>query len=184
MSKKKIEDVKKRSLGKTKTLSEEENLDLKNLKKNIINLKKEVKKLKDELKDKTDKLLRSYADFQNYQKRVEKDLIVKEKEIKKEYISEIIDVMDLLKKAYEDKNPKHGLKLILGRLEEFLKKEKIKCYDSVGSKFDHRLHHAVTTIEKNGYKDGEIVEEIKKGFMMEDVVLRPAYVIVAKKQKK
>ena len=71
--------------------------------KQISSLKKELKKLELELKEKDDKLLRSYADLQNYQKRMEKELQLKEQETKKKYISELIDLKELLKKAFEDK---------------------------------------------------------------------------------
>jgi len=79
------------------------------------NLKKEVEKLKQELKEKDDKLLRSYADLQNYQKRMEKELQIKEVETKKKYISELIDLNELLKKAYEDDEPKESILIAWGK---------------------------------------------------------------------
>jgi len=146
-------------------------------------LEKEIRQLKQELKEKNDKLLRSYADFQNYQKRIEKELGSKEYETKRKYLSELIDLNELLEKAYEDKNPKNGLKLILNNLESFFEKEQIKCIDCVGKTFDHNLHHAVSSIEKEDCEDEIIVEEVKKGYLMEDKLLRPSQVIVAKKRK-
>lgn len=152
-------------------------------KKNSDSLKKEFKKLKQELKEKEDKLLRSYADLQNYQKRMEKELQINEEETKKKYLSELIDLHELLKKAYEDNDPKEGLKLMINNMEKFFEKEQIKSIDCVGEKFDHNLHHAVTTIEKNDCENETIVEEVKKGYMMNDKLLRPSHVIVAKKKE-
>lgn len=149
-----------------------------------INLKKEVDKLRKELKEKDQQLLRSIADFQNYQKRMEKELILKEEETKKKYISELIDLNELLKKAYEDNNPKEGLKLLINNIENFFEKEKIKCIDSVGKKFDHNLHHAITTLEKEDCENDTIIEEVKKGYMMNDKLLRPSHVVVSKKKDK
>ena len=146
------------------------------------NLKNEMIKLKQKLKDNEHKLLRSYADLQNYQKRMEKELTIKEEETKKKYISELLNLSELLKKAIDDNNPKEGLKLILTNIDNFFEKEKIKSIDCVGEKFDHNLHHAVTTIEKDDCKDEIIVEEIKKGYMINDKLLRPSQVIVAKKK--
>ena len=151
---------------------------------NTDSLKKEIKKLKHDLKEKDDKLLRSIADFQNYQKRMEKELQSKEEETKKKYISELLDLTELLKKAFEDENPKEGLKLMINNIENFLEKENIKYIDCVGSKFDHNLHHAVTTIEKEDCEDETIIEEVKKGYMVNDKILRPSQVIVAKKIEK
>lgn len=152
-------------------------------KKETNSLNKEIRKLKQELKKKEVKLLRSYADFQNLQKRMEKELQSKEEEIKKKYLSELLDLNELLKKAYEDKDPKEGLKLMLNNIENFFQKEKIKSIKCVGEKFNHNLHHAITTIEKDNCEDETIIEEVKKGFMINDKLLRPSQVIVVKNKK-
>ena len=153
-------------------------------KKDSDDLKKVIKKLKQELKVKEDKLLRSVADFQNYQKRMEKELQINREEIKKKYLSELLDINELLKKAYEDNNPKEGLKLMINNIENFFEKEQIKSINCVGEKFNHNLHHAVTTIEKDDCEDETIIEEVKKGYMVNDKLLRPSHVIVAKKKEK
>ena len=145
--------------------------------------KKEIKTLKHELKEKDDKLMRSYADFQNLQKRMEKELLIKEEEIKKKFLSELLDLNELLKKAYEDNDPKEGLKLMINNIENFFEKEQIKSIDCVGEKFDHNLHHAVNTIEKDDCEDETIVEEVKKGYLVNNKLLRPSQVIVAKNKK-
>jgi molecular chaperone GrpE len=154
-----------------------------NKKKQSDDIKKEIKKLKIILKEKEDRLLRSYADLQNYQKRMEKELQIKEEETKKRYLSELLDLNELLKKAYEDNNPKEGLKLILNNIENFFEKEQIKSIKSIGQKFDHNLHYAVTTIEKNDCEDETIIEEIKKGYTINNKLLRPSHVIVVKKKE-
>ena len=147
--------------------------------KELNKLKDEINKLKQEAKEKDDKLLRSYADLQNYQKRTKKESQYKENETKKKYLSELIELKELLKKAYEDKDPRVGLQLMLNNLENFFEKEQIKYIDCVGKIFDHNIHHAVTTIEKNDCEDGTIVEEVKKGYLIDDKLLRPSQVIVA-----
>ena len=154
-----------------------------NKKKHSDEIKKEIKKLKIILKEKEDRLLRSYADLQNYQKRMEKELQIKEEETKKRYLSELLDLNELLKKAYEDNEPKEGLKLILNNIENFFEKEQIKSIKSVGQKFNHNLHYAVATIEKNDCEDETIIEEVKKGYTINNKLLRPCHVIVAKKKE-
>lgn len=146
-------------------------------------LKKEIEELKEELKAKNDKLLRSIADLQNYQKRMEKELKRCEIETKKKYLLELLDIYDLLNKAVEDNNPKDGLKLIIKNLKQFMDKEQIKEIDCIGKKFDHNIHHAVTTVEKKDCEDDTIVEEIKKGYMIDEELLRPSHVIVSKKKQ-
>jgi molecular chaperone GrpE len=149
-----------------------------------INLKKELYNLRKDIKEKDQQLLRSIADFQNYQKRMEKLLLLKEEETKKKYIAELIDINELLKKALEDNNPKEGLKLMINNIENFFEKENIKYIDCVGKKFDHNFHHALTTLEKNDCDDNTILEEVKKGYMMNDKLLRPSHVVVSKKKDK
>ncbi len=146
-------------------------------------LKLVTQKLQHELKEKNDKLLRTCADLQNYQKRTEKELLFREEETKKKYLSELIELYELLHKAHEDENPKQGLKLILQNLEGFFEKEQIKSIDCVGKSFDHTQHHAITTIEKTDYEDNIIVEEVKKGYMIKDTVFRPSQVIVVKNKE-
>ena len=146
-------------------------------------LETEKQKLQQELKEKNDKLLRTCADLQNYQKRTEKELLFREEETKKKYLSELIELYELLNKAHEDENPKQGLKLILQNLEGFFEKEQIKHIDCLGKSFDHTLHHAITTIEKTDYEDNIIVEEVKKGYMMKEKVFRPSQVIVVKNKE-
>jgi len=143
----------------------------------------EAQKLQQELKEKNDKLLRTCADLQNYQKRTEREILFREEETKKKYLSELIELYELLDKAYEDENPKQGLKLILQNLEGFLEKEQIKRIDCVGKSFDHTMHHAITTIEKNDCEDNTIVEEVKKGYIIKEKVFRPSQVIVVKNKE-
>jgi len=155
-----------------------------NFGKELNKLKSEIKKLKQEVKEKDNKLLRSYADLQNYKKRIEKESQYMENETKKKYLSELIELKELLKKAYEDKDPRTGLQLMLNNIENFFEKEQIKYIDCVGKTFDHNIHHAVTTIEKNDCEDGTIVEEVKKGYLIDNRLLRPSQVIVAKNKVK
>jgi len=56
--------------------------------------------------------------------------------------------------------------------------------DCIGKPFDHNLHHAVTAISVDGYEDNTVVDEIKKGYMIGEKLLRPSQVVVAKKKKK
>ena len=158
-----------------------------NLKKQKSTVKKkdtqQLEKLNLELKEKNDKLMRCYADLQNLQKRMEKELILREDEVRKKYISELIEVNELLKKALEDNNPKEGLKLILQNIEKFFNVEKITHIDCMGKKFDHNLHHAITTVEKDDCEENIIVEEVKRGYLVDDKLLRPSQVIVTKKKE-
>ena len=99
------------------------------------------------------------------------------------YLSELIDLYELLKKAYNDEKPKDGLKLIINNVEKIFEKEQIKHIDCVGKTFNHNIHHAISTVEDD-CEDEIIVEEVKKGYLIADKVLRPSQVIVSKKKEK
>jgi len=168
----------KKPTTKKKDMPQKNNNQLK-----IKKLEEEKHKLQQELKEKNDKLLRTCADLQNIQKRNQKELEFKEEDTKKKFISELIELHELLQKAYIDEKPKQGLKLIIQNLDSFFEKEQIVSIDCVGKSFDHTLHHAITTIEKTDYEDNIIIEEVKKGYMIKDTIFRPSQVIVVKNKE-
>jgi molecular chaperone GrpE len=149
----------------------------------IIKLEEEITKLQIDIKDKNDKFLRTLADYQNYQKRMEKEITCREEDIKKRYLNELLDFQELLKKAYEDNDPKEGLKLLINNFDKFFEKEGIRHIECKGKPFDHTFHHAISTMEQNDCADGTILEEVKKGYMIGDKLLRPSQVIVVKKKE-
>ena len=59
--------------------------------------------------------------------------------------------------------------------------ENVKYIHCKGKKFNHKIHHAITTIEKENCKEDIIIEEIKKGYYVNDDILRPSHVVVSKK---
>ena len=149
----------------------------------IKKLEEELLQLRTEVNDKNDRYLRTLADYQNYQKRMEKELLACEEEQKKKYLLEILDFQELLKKAYEDPDPKDGLKLLLCNLEKFLQKEGVTAIECKGKPFNHMVHFAISTVEPQNCEEGTIVDEIKKGYMIGEKLLRPSQVIVAKKKE-
>lgn len=145
-------------------------------------LEQENEELRRELADKQDKLLRAYADYQNYQKRMEKELAAHELEISRRYLIEILDFSDLLKKAADDPHPQEGLKSLIATIDHFLAKEGVTYLDCKGKPFDYKLQHALSTLEREECPDGTVLEEVKKGCLLGDTLLRPAQVIVSKKK--
>ncbi len=167
----------------TKKTSKEKKTTPSSSEQTIKKLQKKISTLTNELAEKNDKLLRSLADLQNQQKRFEKELKHIQVETKKKYLLELLDLKEVLNKAYEDDNPKEGLKLLLANINTFLEKENIQQIDCKGKPFDHSLHHAVTVIQDNTCEDNIIVDEIKKGYKQGDILLRPSHVVVAKNQE-
>jgi molecular chaperone GrpE len=149
----------------------------------IKKLEENIQKLQAEVNEKNDKYLRILADYQNYQKRMERELIAREEDCKKKYLLELLDFQELLKKASEDTDPKEGLKLLVSNFEKFFQKECVTYIDCKGKPFNHMYHHAISLIEKDDCDDDMILDEVKKGYMLGDKLLRPSQVIVGKKKK-
>lgn len=152
------------------------------LQRSIKELEGQLQALQAEVADKNDKYLRALADYQNYQKRMEKEGATREENLKRKYLSEILDLQELLRKASEDADPKIGLKLILSNIEKLLEKEGVTYIESKGKPFDHTVHHAISTVEPKDCEEGTVVEEVKKGYRLGEKLLRPCQVIVAKKK--
>lgn len=145
-------------------------------------LREELDKVSQELKNQKDKLLRCYADFDNYKKRIQKEKKSNEHDLKKIYLSELLDLKELFLQALDDDDPKEGLRILFNKLERFFESENIKYIECIGKSFNHELHHAISTIDKLDTEDNIIIEEIKKGYLVGDMVLRPSHVIVSKKK--
>ena len=141
-----------------------------------------------------EKLIRQYAEMENQRRRYEK-----EKEDAFEYggfsfAKETLNLIDNLERSKitieKDENLKNseGFDKIINHLDiihkdmlSILKKNNIYPIDSIGKKLDPNLHQAMMEIEDETKENGTIVQEIQKGFMMKDRLLRPSLVGVAKK---
>jgi len=159
--------------------------------------KKEEKKLtpEEELEALNDKLARTFAEMENQRRRFEK-----EKEDAYEYggysfAKEALNLLDNLErsKAVLENDEKlketNALKKIIEHLDiinndmlSIFKKNNIEPIKSINEKLDPNLHQAMMEIEDDSKEPGTIVQEIQKGFMMKDRLLRPSLVGVSKKK--
>ena len=158
--------------------------------------KKEVSP-EEKIKDLEDKLARAYAEMENQRRRFEK-----EKEDAFEYggfsfAREALNLIDNLERSKislesdNDLKDTEALKKILEHLNiinkdmvSILKKNNIEPIKSINEKLNPNIHQAMMEIEDNNKEAGTIVQEIQKGFMMKDRLLRPSLVGVSTKTKK
>ena len=151
----------------------------------------------EKIKDLEDKVTRTLAEMENQRRRFEK-----EKDDAFDYggfalARETLNLIDNLERAKQslenDETLKNSeaLKKILEHLEiinkdliSIFKKNNIEPIDSVNKKLDPNIHQAMMEIENDQKEPGTIIQEIQKGFMMKDRLLRPALVAVAKKFEK
>lgn len=133
----------------------------------------------------TENLQRLQAEFENYKKRVEKEFIEFRKYANEELISELLLIIDNFELAIKNKDKKEdfvkGVELIFSQFYELLEKKGLKVIESEGKKFDPCLHEALLKDENADFEQDMITEELQKGYLLGDKVLRHSKVKVNKK---
>jgi molecular chaperone GrpE len=161
----------------------------KNLEKEVLGLEELIEKISEERDEYKDKYLRSLANYENLMKRTQKE---KEKVYNfgiRGVFQEILPVLDDFGRAFnslEKENGKDGFikgtGLIYSKLKNILRNYQIEPFDSKGEKFDPKRHDAIHVVVSDK-EEGIILEEVEKGYLIKDRLLRPARVIVAKERE-
>lgn len=131
-----------------------------------------------------EQMLRLAAEFDNYKKRVRKDIDSAEAMGKASLIMDLLPIIDefelaiLALNGMKDKNLMKGIELLYSNFMDTLKKEGLEEVE-VGGAFDPYKHETVMVRESDD-EDGKILEVVKKGYMFENKLLRPATIIIAK----
>ena len=175
--------------------------DQNNLKENQekkIDLDSKIEKMEEELakeqeknKELYDKYLRIHAEFENFKKRKEKEKedfckYAVERQIKA--LLPVIDHFELaIQSSEESKDFKiffEGINLIYKQLKDILAKEGVVHATSLGEKFDPIVHEAIMQKETKEHENNIIIEEHQKGYFLNERLIRPARVTVAKNTQK
>ena len=144
----------------------------------------ELQKQRDEYYD---LLLRKSAEFDNYRKRVERDRQSMAESAAAALIADLLPLVDDLERALSAETGtagaeayRQGVELIHRQLLETLRKRGVRAIDAVGTQFDPHFHQAVIHEAAEGHREGEVIEEYRRGYMLGDRLLRPSMVKVAK----
>ncbi|NLX61308.1 MAG: nucleotide exchange factor GrpE [Tissierellia bacterium] len=136
------------------------------------------------IEDLNNKLLRLQADFIDYKNRVEREKTSIYANAAEEIILQILPILDNFERALhnmdDDNTYYEGVKMIYDQLIDVLSKNGLKEIDCENKAFDPNYHHAVLAEEVEGKEEGIIVEVLQKGYMLNDKVIRPSMVKVAK----
>src|SRR5665213_402273 len=143
-------------------------------------------KLKQELSQANDKYLRLYAEFDNFRRRTIKEREEARKMEGKDVIVALLPVLDDFDRALRsmenatDVQPvKEGVQLIQNKLKNVLAQKGLKEMESIGTPFDPELHEAITNIPAPDEESkGKVMDEMEKGYFLNDKVARFAKVIV------
>lgn len=144
----------------------------------------EVDRLTQELQEANNRLLRTTADFDNFRKRTRQ-----EKEELGQYatlklIQEVLPVLDnfqlaLAAETADANSLKQGIEMVFRQFQSILEKAGVQSIEAVGQPFDPNVHEAVMQVQSDEHEPGTVVEELRKGYMLYEKVVRPAMVKVA-----
>ena len=146
----------------------------------------ELGDLQRERDDFKDRWLRKSAEFDNYRKRVERERREQADQSVVDLLQELLLVVDDFDRALtmeggdEGGAYRKGVELIHGKLHDLLRKQGVTAIDVLGADFDPNVHMAVMHEESPAHREGEVIGELQKGYMLHDRLLRPAMVKVAK----
>ena len=148
----------------------------------------ECAKLKADLEEQKDKYLRLAAEFDNYRRRSSKERLELIQTAGKEVISSLLQVLDdrdrAEKQMQETNDPnqiKEGVQLVFNKLRKTLQAQGLKAMESLNTDFDVEKHEAITEIPVDDKKlKGKVVDEVEKGYYLNDKLIRFAKVVVGK----
>jgi molecular chaperone GrpE len=133
-----------------------------------------------------DQLLRKAAEFENYKRRVENEAIATIQFANERLLEELLPVIDDFERSLKAGKGKQdftslysGIELIYQKLMKVLETQGMKSYESIGKPFDTDFHHAMMQMPKEGVPPHTVIEEVEKGYILNDKVLRHAKVIVS-----
>ena len=148
----------------------------------------ERQKAKEEADNNLNKLRYLMADFDNYRKRMERQVESKINQGKAELILKFVSIHDDLSRAVETaKQGKseqvviEGLEGILRNVETLFDAEGVKEIETTGTPFDPNIHDAISFKYDDTVPENTVIAEIRKGYMISDKVLRPSLVEISKK---
>ena len=148
----------------------------------------ELEQLKLDLADQKDKYLRLMAEFENFKRRTAKERVDLIQTAGKDVIVSLLDVMDDCDRAEKQLNgsddiavQKEGIQLVFNKIRTTLHAKGLKAMESIDQAFDVELHEAITEVPvPDASKKGKVIDEVTKGYYLNDKIIRFAKVVVGK----
>lgn len=149
-------------------------------------LHSEINQLKEEINKWKDKFLRKMAEFDNYKKRVEQDQLQLIKYANEKLIKDLLPVIDdfertlsFSKEELKNNSILQGVEMVYNKLMKILTDYGLKKIDALNQPFDFNYHEALLQVPKDGVEPMTVVEEVEKGYILNDKVIRHSKVIVS-----
>lgn len=147
--------------------------------------KKNKKDPRDEkIEELEDRVKRQMAEFENFRKRTDKEKSQMFDMGAKAVIEKILPVIDNFERGLEnvpegaDEAFANGMKMIYKQMTDELDKLGVKAIEAVGKEFDPNIHNAVMQVESEEYESGVVAQELQKGYMYRETLVRPSMVSV------
>jgi len=162
--------------------------DIEVLRDELQSVREELRKAKESSEGSLSKLKYLMADFDNYRKQMERQAASKAETIKAELLLKFLNIRDdylrALSVAKQSKSEAvviEGLEGILKNIDSLLASEGVREIETVGTPFDPNVHDAIAYSERDDVPDNTVTNEIRKGYMLSNKVLRPSLVEISKK---
>jgi len=156
----------------------------------VTKIKEDIKEKEEKVKELNDKYLRAAAELDNYRKLMQKEMRLYRKSCKIEFFRKVIPVLESFDRALsgaalnEDyDNFYKGVQIIQRQLKDALKSLGLIEFSGLGEVFDPGRHEAVATVPTDEQPEDIVVEEISKGYIIDDQIIKPAKVCVSKQKK-
>lgn len=148
----------------------------------------EIEKFKAELEETKDKYLRKVAEFDNFKRRNAKERLELIQTAGRDIITELLDVLDdcdraekQIEKSDDPQTIRQGVSLVFNKLRNTLQSRGLKPMETLHQVFNPDLHEAVTEIPApSGDLQGKILDEVSRGYYLNDKIIRHAKVVVGK----
>ncbi|MEM3383694.1 MAG: nucleotide exchange factor GrpE [Nitrososphaerales archaeon] len=174
-----------KSIAEGESVEEAKSIE-KSLESELNELRKALKEEHERAEDYLNKLKYLQADFENFQKRVNKEMLDLVKYGNERLMVKLLNIIDDLERSIkfskESDNKEsliEGVEMVLKNLKEILKKEGLEEIEAVGKNFDPNLHEAVARVQTDNYPTNTVIEEIRKGYLLNGKLIRPSMVKVA-----
>ncbi|WP_047986335.1 nucleotide exchange factor GrpE [Ornithinibacillus californiensis] len=146
----------------------------------------ELDSLQKEKEELYQRLLRTQAEFDNFKKRSLKEREAERKYKAQDVVTDLLPAIDNFERALQveatdaNKGLLDGISMVYRQIVDALKTHHVEPIESVGQEFDPNIHQAVMQVEDDNFDANVVVEELQKGYMIKDRVIRPAMVKVNK----
>ena len=151
-------------------------------------LEQQLEKAQETIKDYWDQMMRLRAEIENNRKRAQRDVENAHKYALRNFVEEllpIVDSMEMGQSAASADNAtlesiREGAALTMNMFMQVLEKNGLELIDPLGEKFDPEKHQAISMIEAEGAESNAVIEVMQKGYSLNDRLVRPAMVVVAR----